>query len=106
MTGFGRLTDVVPEGGESFHALATLAGARVEHIVSSDSADDGVQLQSWDEWVLVLAGAAELEIDGRLVELTARDWLLIPAGTPHRVLRTGRGTQWLAVHGASEGSES
>ena len=56
--------------------------------------------------VLLLAGAARLEVDGQPVEMSERDWLMIPAGTPHRVLGTEPGTEWLAVHGASAGTES
>ena len=95
-----RLSSDVPRSGEDFHPLACVGGTRIEHIVSSDSPDDAVQLQAWDEWVLLLSGAARLELDGQPVEMTARDWLLIPAGTPHRVLGTESGTEWLAVHGA------
>ena len=106
MTRVGRLRDHVPTSGEDFHTLARVAGTRIEHIVSSDSPDDAVQLQAWDEWVLLLAGAARLEVDGQPLAMSARDWLVIPAGTPHRVLGTEPGTEWLAVHGASAGTES
>ena len=102
MTRVGRLRDHVPTSGEDFHTLARVAGTRIEHIVSSDSPDDAVQLQAWDEWVLLLAGAARLEVDGQPLAMSARDWLVIPAGTPHRVLGTEPGTEWLAVHGASQ----
>jgi cupin 2 domain-containing protein len=95
----GRLTDAVPADGEDFHDLAAFAGVRVEHIVSSDSPDPHPQVQAWDEWVLVLAGGAELEVDGARHHLTPGDWVLIEAGTPHRVVRTERGTHWIAVHG-------
>ena len=102
MTRVGRLRDHVPTSGEDFHTLARVGGTRIEHIVSSDSPDDAVQLQAWDEWVLLLAGAARLEVDGQPLAMSARDWLVIPAGTPHRVLGTEPGTEWLAVHGASQ----
>ena len=101
-----RLSSDVPRSGEDFHPLACVGGTRIEHIVSSDSPDDVVQVQAWDEWVLLLAGAARLEVDGQPVEMSERDWLMIPAGTPHRVLGTESGTEWLAVHGASAGTES
>ena len=55
-------------------------------------------MQDHDEWVVVLAGAASLEIDGRQHALGAGDWVLLPAGVPHRVLATTAGTSWLAVH--------
>ncbi len=96
----GRLADAVPEAGEAFHQLAGLQGARVEHIVSSDLPDPTEQVQGWDEWVIVLAGSADVDVAGVSLTLRERDWLLIPAGTPHRVLAATRGTHWLAVHGA------
>jgi hypothetical protein len=106
----GRLAEKVPESGEDFHALAALGGVRVEHIVSSASPDPGEQVQSWDEWVVVLRGSAELAVTlGGVAEsrtLRAGDWVLIPAGTPHRVVRCAPGTHWLAVHGGGPPAES
>lgn len=96
---FGRLSAEVPPIGETFVDLARVGSARVEHIVSSDSADPAEQVQAWDEWVLVIAGAAELEVDGRPHRLAPGAWVVLPAGTPHRVVRTEAGTQWIAVHG-------
>jgi cupin 2 domain-containing protein len=95
----GRLSDTVPESGESFHRLVDLGTTRVEHIVSSNTPDPGEQVQGWVEWVVVLRGAARLDLAGVEVDLGAGDWLLIPAGTPHRVLSTDAGTHWIAVHG-------
>lgn len=102
----GCLTDAVPETGEAFHLLAELGAVRIEHIVSSEMPDSGEQVQDWHEWVLLLAGAAELEVAGVLVPLTSRDWVVIPAGTTHRVRSTQAGTQWLAVHGPAVVPES
>jgi hypothetical protein len=99
----GRLTDTVPASGESFHRLADVGSTRVEHIVSSDTPDPGEQMQEWDEWVMVLRGAARLEVAGVEVALGAGDWLLLRAGTRHRVLSTEAGTQWIAVHGGAPG---
>ena len=95
----GRLTDAVPEAGEAFHLLAELGPVRIEHIVSSERPDPGAQAQDWHEWVLLLAGSAELEVAGVRVPLSRRDWVVIPAGTTHRVRSAQTGTQWLAVHG-------
>lgn len=100
----GRLSDVVPDHGEDFHELVTLAGVRIEHIVSSATPDPALQVQGWDEWVLVVAGAAELEMSGRRIRLAAGDWILIPSGTAHRVLGAMHGTHWVAVHGPEPGA--
>lgn len=94
----GRLANDVPPRGEAFHPLARVGTARIEHIVSSDTPDTSLQRQDHDEWVLVLAGRAVLEVDGSSMGVGAGDWLLLPAGTAHRVLRTEAGTRWLAVH--------
>jgi mannose-6-phosphate isomerase-like protein (cupin superfamily) len=96
----GSLSAMVPSHGESFNELATMGSTRVEHIISSATPDPSLQVQHRDEWVLVLSGRAVLEIDASRLELAAGDWVLLEAGTPHRVLTTERGTHWLAVHGA------
>jgi len=70
----------------------------VEQIISSSSPDPVEYRQVQDEWVVVLEGAAVLEIDGVEVSLGPGDWVLLPAATPHRVLMTEAGTRWLAVH--------
>lgn len=94
----GTLSDQAPDEGEDVHPLVSLAGARIEHIVSSGSVDPGEQVQAWDEWVLVTHGRGQLGLPAGVVELGPGDWVLIPAGTPHRVLQTAPGTQWIAVH--------
>jgi mannose-6-phosphate isomerase-like protein (cupin superfamily) len=99
----GALSQSVPVAGESFHPLATIGGARVEHIVSSDAPDTVEQVQQWDEWVLLVSGSARLELPGGLVTLGPGDWLVIPAGTPHRVRATAAGTHWIAVHAEAAG---
>ena len=45
----------------------------------------------------MLAGAAVLDVDGERVELAAGDWVLLPARTPHRLVHTEPGTNWLTV---------
>jgi quercetin dioxygenase-like cupin family protein len=95
----GRIGDTpAPASGEDFHTLAGIGGVRIEEIVSSATPDTGVQVQDHDEWVVLVAGAAVLDVDGAPVELRAGDWILLPAGRPHRVLRTAAGTRWLALH--------
>jgi cupin 2 domain-containing protein len=96
-----RLDGRPPATGERFDEVARLGPAStvvVEHIASSETPDDAVQREDHDEWVVLLAGTATLELDGVVVELGPDDHVLIRAGTPHRVLRTAPGTRWLAVH--------
>jgi mannose-6-phosphate isomerase-like protein (cupin superfamily) len=100
----GRLAREVPDAGEAFHALVDLGGARIEHIVSSDSPDPAEQVQAWDEWVLVVSGRARLGLPDGELELGPGDWVTIPAHTPHRVLATTAGTHWIAVHALQQGA--
>jgi cupin 2 domain-containing protein len=95
----GRLDhDAPPVVGERFRPLAGMHGTVVEEIVSSAEPDQVEHLQAHDEWVVVLAGLAELEVAGDRVLLEQGSWLLLPAGVPHRVRTTAAGTRWLAVH--------
>jgi cupin 2 domain-containing protein len=55
-------------------------------------------LQQEDEWALVVSGSARLEVGGGTLELAPGDWVWLPAGTPHRLLRTEQGTCWVTVH--------
>lgn len=91
-------TELPPPSGERFRELARMANVVVEEIVSSASPELGTYLQVQDEWVVVLDGAAVMEVDGVEVRLGPGDWVLLPAAMPHRVLTTAAGTRWLAVH--------
>ena len=75
---------------------------RIERIVSRGQATPpGEWLdQDWDEWVVLLEGAAGLRLAGEEPRVLGRgDWLHIAAHTRHRVEWTGPGaTLWLAVH--------
>ena len=58
--------------------------------------------QSLDEWVLLAAGRASIELEGKgLLHLRSGDYLLIPAGMRHRVTYTSSDPPciWLALHG-------
>ena len=87
---------------ELFTTLLDSSRCRIERIVSYGQASpDGYWYdQNWDEWVLLLKGSAELDLDGRIVELKPGDHLMIPAGLRHRVLKTDleKPTIWLAIH--------
>lgn len=58
--------------------------------------------QPWDEWILVIAGAAEILLDNEDTPRSLRpgDYLFLPALVRHRVTWTDpkRPTIWLAVH--------
>lgn len=88
--------------GERFDTLLSRQGIRIERIVShGQSSPAGFWYdQPQDEWVVVLHGSAELEIQGEngIRRLGPGDYLLIPAHCRHRVARTEQPTIWLAVH--------
>ncbi len=91
------------EGAEVFEALLQAPGVKLERIVSRGQATPAGEWydQAWDEWVMVLAGAARLliENDGEY-DLGPGDAVLLPAHRRHRVTWTdpARATVWLALH--------
>ena len=95
----------LPERGdeETFESILARPGLRIERIVSHGhvTSEDQPYEQEEDEWVMLVAGAARLWLDGRgEVALGPGDHLLIPAGLRHRVTWTSpdEPTIWLAVH--------
>jgi cupin 2 domain-containing protein len=87
---------------EQTSILAASADTRIERIVSRGhvSPPGFWYEQAEDEWVMVVAGAARLEIEGEGdVELRVGDWIDLARGVRHRVAWTdpARDTIWLAV---------
>jgi cupin 2 domain-containing protein len=87
-----------PASGEHIEVLASGAGWRIEQILSGRLPEPVADVLDHEEWVVVLAGAATLDIDGVPEALEAGDWLRLEPGVPHRVVSTQPGTSWLAVH--------
>lgn len=88
---------------ELFTTLAEARGVRIERIVSTgQSSPEGFWCdQAQAEFVLLLEGAAGLEMQGEAVRaLAPGDWVVIPPHAKHRVAWTERerATVWLAVH--------
>lgn len=92
----GRL-DGLTLAEEVFETLHAARGAVVERIVSNGQQTQWYD-QDHDEWVMVLSGAARLDVGGREVELGPGQALTIAARVRHRVLWTARPTIWVAVH--------
>lgn len=88
----------IPTAGETFEEILRSKNVRIERITSSSKPETKEYCQENDEWVLLLKGGAQLEIDGRKIALTTSDYIFIPSGTPHKVISTEHGTLWLAVH--------
>ena len=92
-----------PTDEETFTEVLSRAGVRIERIVSTGQSTpaDRPYDQEHDEWVLLLAGAAGLWIEGEGErDLRPGDHVLIAAHRPHRVTWTAKGepTIWLAIH--------
>ncbi len=98
----GNLFDGLPEidRGEAFEDLLRCSNVRIERILSSDRPESVLYDQVQDEWVCLLQGEAELWVDGEMLTLRPGDYRFIPAGTPHRVIKTSTESRclWLAVH--------
>ncbi len=93
-----------PEKGERSELLIPDHGVMIERIVSTghSSPSEFWYDQARDEWVCLVQGHAVIEWeDGRRRDLSAGDWLLIPAHEKHRVEKTSQDPPciWLAVHG-------
>ncbi|WP_456322170.1 cupin domain-containing protein [Hydrogenimonas sp.] len=87
-----------PASGEKFETLLQREDIKIEAIVSSKIPDPSLYDQDHDEAVLLLEGAATLQINNKKIVLEKGDFLYIEAHTPHRVLKTAQGTRWLAIH--------
>jgi cupin 2 domain-containing protein len=95
----GRLLEgsAAPPVGERVERLVQRGGTVIEQILSGELPEPVDYDQDHDEWVVVLGGAAEIEVDGERLSMEPGEWVFLPRRTPHKVLRTGRGTSWLAV---------
>ena len=89
---------------ELVQTLVAAPAARIERIVSRGHATPPGRWYDQDthELVVLIAGRAELVIEGRSepLDLTPGDYVDIPAHVRHRVERTdpGADTIWLAIH--------
>ena len=89
---------------EIFDILLALPGLRIERIVShGQCSPPGFWYdQPEAEWVLLVAGAALVEIEGEAAprRLEAGDWINLPAHCRHRVAWTDPNlpSVWLAAH--------
>ncbi len=100
-----NLLEAVPDRApeEIVTELLSRPEVRIERIVSTGQATpvDAPYDQDHDEWVLLLAGAAGLWIEGEGdCRLRPGDCMFIPARRRHRVTFTAadQPTIWLAIH--------
>ena len=77
--------------------LAQVGDAVIEQILSGELEEPVDYDQDDDEWVVLLQGGAELEVDGESTVLRPGDWIVLRSRTPHRLVRTTPGTSWLVA---------
>jgi len=87
-----------PATGERVQAVLDHRNVAIRQILSGRIDLPREFLQDDDEWVVVVAGGAVIDVDGERLPLGPGDWAFLPAGVPHTVLETDAGTSWLAVH--------
>lgn len=87
-----------PTTGERFDTLLRCRNLVIERIASSSVIPPNHYIQTQDEWVLLLQGAAEIDINGKIESLKAGDYVFLPANTPHSVQKVSDGALWLALH--------
>ncbi len=89
---------------EVFESIFQRENIQIERILSKGHSTASGQWydQAWDEWILLIQGQATLlyQQNQQRIDLTAGDYLLIPAHTVHRVEWTAPDitTIWLAIH--------
>jgi len=87
-----------PATGERFETLLHHRNLVIERISSSSDIPLAQYVQTQDEWVLLVQGTADIEIDGQTNPLKSGDYVFLPANTPHCVNRVSEGALSLAVH--------
>ena len=97
---FANLPQKLPQ--ELFQTLLQGDNLRIERIVSHGhaSAVDFWYEQPRHEWVIVLKGAARLQLEDGMIEMKPGDFINIPAFSKHRVDWTtpDEPTVWLGLH--------
>ncbi|MGH9150786.1 MAG: cupin domain-containing protein [Acidimicrobiales bacterium] len=93
-----------PTDGEAVGELARLGPVTVEQILTGRLARPVDYLQDHHEFVMVVAGAGTVEAAGQVFTLGPGEWMVLPAGRPHRLASAEPGTSWLAVRVPAPGS--
>ncbi len=97
-----NLFDQIPKRTqeEEFRELFRCRNVTVERISSPPNTSTEWMIQKQDEWVALLQGKADVELENGIRALTPGDTLFIPAGTRHRVTDTSTVpcAVWLAIH--------
>ncbi len=86
------------EDTERFTTLFQNQTITIEHIRSRLSHSGEWYDQEHEEWVLLISGAAAVELENQTFLLRAGDYFHIPARQQHRVLHTSEDAHWITVH--------
>lgn len=95
------LSGLDPQKGEYYEKLFSGNSFELDRIVSFGHPTPPTEWydQAGDEWVIVLAGWAELIFDdGRSLKLCKGDYMVIEAHEIHRVEQVSEDCIWLAIH--------
>jgi cupin 2 domain-containing protein len=97
---FSKMPKEIPE--EFFETIVKSDEVMIERIISKGHATKEGKWynQNKNEFVIVLKGDAIIEYkDGKKIEMNIGDYIIIPAHTKHRVLKTNEKVEtiWLAV---------
>lgn len=86
---------------EVFEKMIDTDALSIERIISNGqrAPETGWFDQAESEWLILLQGQAQIEIECSGVrDLNVGDYLNIPSHQRHRVLSTAKETIWLAIH--------
>lgn len=82
---------------EQFVTLHQNNGIKIEAIRSYLLHPGEVYNQKEDEWVILIRGSAQLEVENKILTLREGDSLFLPKYTIHQVLSTSEDALWLGV---------
>jgi len=85
------------EDNESFVTLHETPTLKIEAIRSRLTHPGELYDQEEDEWVLLIRGTAELEVEGNIRRLKEGDCFFLQRHTRHRVLKTSDDALWIGI---------
>ncbi|MFA6143287.1 MAG: cupin domain-containing protein [Sulfurimonas sp.] len=91
-----------PLDTEHFQTLFQNHSLKIEAIRSHLTQAGEWYDQEEDEWVILIQGNAQLQVNDKIITLKSGDSLFIPKHTPHQVLRTSEDALWLGVFCSKE----
>ncbi|MBK6791121.1 MAG: cupin domain-containing protein [Anaerolineales bacterium] len=91
MKGFiQNIEDIVNKNGEFRRVLYTAGSIQLVVMCLNPKEDIGVELHELDQFFRVEEGTGEAFLDGVRTEINAGFAVLVPAGTKHNIINTGK----------------